>query len=289
MNATLPARGGKTDERYDSYEGVEFFQPPRGLEGGPVLGTSNEPWNVAKGYAPEASVSGIAPGMRILAAGAVALVYTVAPGLGGGVMEIARMSGGVPGGATSAPSAVYVTPVGRSREEDTVGTAPTTVAPVRAVTAGEQVLAVKAALGLSATEISRVLNVSRATVHTWMRGAVQVPQDQVVQQRLYALYRMAQAWTERTGTGLGRLARAAVLGDGVALVTLLEAQVWDQAAITWTLDVLAESVRAADSAYARHRPLLTGTVEATPDELAAVEAMRNRRALQRLRSLRHRG
>lgn len=279
-------RNGDARDVYDSYDSI---LAPMGLGFIPAYATANEPWRIGDISGPEASVSGATPGLRFLMAGAVVFMSTVAPGIGfggTGVAEVARAPDRAPVGATSTPPFVYAVPARRRREDNDVVRSG---APAVAVTASEQVLAVRSALGLSVTEISRLLRVTRATVYAWIRGEVTAPQDPTVKRRLFELCQLAQLWTTKGGAKLGGLVRASVAADGGTLLSLLEETDWDRSAIEQTLDVLASAVSSAERAQSQQRPVLTGTVGSTSEEVAAVEHARNRRALQRARALRHRG
>lgn len=285
MTAPMTGNGNK----YDACESYDSILAPLGVGGMSTFATANEPWRIGDVPGPEASVSGATPGLRFLMTGAVVFITTVAPGLhggGAGVAEVARTPDRAPVEATRLPPVPYAVPLRRRREDDD---AASSVASDVAVTAGEQALAVRSTLGLSVTEISRLLRVSRATVHAWIRGDVAAPQDPSVKHRLFELHQMAQQWKRDVGARLGGLVRAAVAADGATLLSLLGASEWDRPAIDQTLQVLASAVISAESAQARQHPMLTGTVDSTPEEVAAVERGRNRRALQRVRALRRRG
>lgn len=276
----------------ETYEDFDHILAFLGFGGMSALATANEPWRIADMAAPEASVSGARPKFRYVMAGAVALMGAAAPPVGGSGPAADASSRGVPGGATSA-LAVYVVPAGRREDENDLAAA-TAVAPMApvpavAITAGAQVGTVQSALGLSVTEIARILGVSRATIHGWLRGDIRVPHKAETQQRLLDLTRLAQAWAALSASPLDALARAVVTLEGASLLTLLEAPAWDRSAIDGVLQQLATVFASADEVRARMRPVRVGTMEATAEDIADAERARNRRALQRARTLRHRG
>jgi hypothetical protein len=73
---------------------------------------------------------------------------------------------------------------------------------IRIETAGEKCVAIKAAFGLTLTELSEVLHASRATLYSWLDGGAK-PQDANLE-RLDELRRLAIYWDAFLGTPLRR-------------------------------------------------------------------------------------
>ncbi|MCU0624880.1 MAG: helix-turn-helix domain-containing protein [Gemmatimonadaceae bacterium] len=290
MTAPPLDRKDATDELYDIELLRALRNAPRSVVTELPTTPATDPWMALVRDVCEQNrrVGGMHAGLRMLHSGTFAFVVSFAPAITGGTGSTVERAGRERSDhVSSARAAVYIAPV--RRRDNVAAEAPAAVEVVPAVTAGEQVEAAKAALGLTTTDVARILNVSRATVHAWVRGEVAVPQERAVRQRLYDLAQLAQEWTGRTGTSLGRLGHAPVLDEGVSLVALLVAPVWDPAAVHQALDVLATWMKSTNDAYVQRRPVGTGTANATPEDVAAAEGVQIRRKLHRLRALRHRG
>lgn len=288
MTAAPAGRLGDERERHTDYDRILASSI---IGGAMALPTANEPWRVVDTGVAEASVSSGIPGLRFLMKGAaVVLITSVAPALGVGT-SVAGAPSRVPGDASRAPvPSVYVVP-GRRREDNNTGAdtpAPSTGMSV-AATAGDQVSVVQSALGLSVTEVAAVVGVTRATVHAWLRGDVAVPNRPETKQRLHDLYDLARTWAGNSEGPLGALARAAIMPDGASLLSLLTAAAWDAGSVRAAFGLLRSVVASATEAQARQNSMAVGAAEATDEEVASAERVRNRRALQQARALRLRG
>lgn len=296
MTATMPTptRAGRNIS--EDYEAV---LPLMGLECLRAAPSAPEPWRSTTAGATQASLSG-GWGLRLLVEGAaVVLISTVGPSLVGAGGGSLLYGGRGSGGATQAPAPAYVASVGRRRDEQedevaapVAALAPAATpapAPTAFVTAGSQVDAVQEALGLSITDLARLVGVSRVTVYEWLRGKVTVPNSASAQQRLAGLLGVAEQWRQLASAPLGGLMRAVVTADGRSLLDLLAAEMRDTSAIDTALARLATVFARAEEVRAKARPVGTGTADATAEDMAAAEGARIRRAHQRARALRRRG
>jgi hypothetical protein len=121
-------------------------------------------------------------------------------------------------------------------------------ASARVRTASDQVTDIKAAFGLSVSQLADVVRVKRPTIYAWfssdkgpntLRGAHR--------DRLSILCRLAEEWNARSTTPPGRFLSAMVVG-GASLLQLLSAETLDDVAIYKAFDALAERVRGGSEA-----------------------------------------
>lgn len=107
------------------------------------------------------------------------------------------------------------------------------------ITAADHLFAIQNAFSLSVTQLAEVIGVSRGTVYTWMKGAVELPRKEQTEARLYEVWGLAKEWRRRSSENLGRLVEAPVSPARASLLDLLTARTLDHAAIHEVLDVLA--------------------------------------------------
>jgi DNA-binding XRE family transcriptional regulator len=107
------------------------------------------------------------------------------------------------------------------------------------ITAADHLFAIQNAFSLSVTQLAEVIGVSRGTVYTWMKGAVDLPRKDVTEARLYEVWALAKEWRRRCSETLGRLVEAPVSPARASLLDLLTKRTLDHAAIYEVLDVLA--------------------------------------------------
>jgi transcriptional regulator with XRE-family HTH domain len=118
-------------------------------------------------------------------------------------------------------------------------------------TAGDQVRAATEHLGLTLSDVGRVVRVSRPTLYNWLRGDVQAAQDASVGRRLHELSEIALAWAAR---GLGSAERflRVPMSDGRSVLERLQEPEWSRDRIGEGLDAIAERI-AAQEAFASDR------------------------------------
>lgn len=142
------------------------------------------------------------------------------------------------------------------------------------ITAADHLFAIQNAFSLSVTQLAQVIGVSRGTVYTWMKGAVDLPRRDLTEARLYEVWGLAREWRRRSSETLGRLVEAPVSRTRASLLELLSAPTFDQSAIYEVLDVLAQ--RLDTKAKERRRG-----AEAVPDSIREITA--DNLELERLR------
>lgn len=83
-------------------------------------------------------------------------------------------------------------------------------------------------LSLSVSETARVLHVARPTIYAWQSG--QVP-NEVKQHRVQELYEVGRSWRDLSSVPVGTRRKLVLPGERYSLVSLLEADTIDRAAI----------------------------------------------------------
>jgi hypothetical protein len=110
---------------------------------------------------------------------------------------------------------------------------------------------VRHCFSLNTSELAAVLNVGRPTVYAWMQGGPIRPGNQ---ERLAAVYRIAQNWWKRAGQPLGSFLQLKG-ADGQSVLDLLKAELLDEAKLEPYFKVAAHRLeRAAKGKDERAEP-----------------------------------
>lgn len=114
-------------------------------------------------------------------------------------------------------------------------------------TVADQLAAIKAAFGLSVSQLAEVLHVKRPTIYSWF-DAENAPSAlrSANKERLSILCRLADDWNKRNKTPPGALLTAIVVGEA-SLLDLLSATTLSDAAVYKAFDALAERMWGRES------------------------------------------
>jgi hypothetical protein len=124
---------------------------------------------------------------------------------------------------------------------------PHQVTATEALSTQQQIDRIQERLSLSITQIAAILRITRATVHSWLRGEVDVPRVQAVSRRLTGLLELSETWFAASTRPIGALVNAPLTPHNRSLFDLLHEDMWDQGSIQGAFDALSARISARGS------------------------------------------